>query len=94
MKDVIKKSVLLGLGVGALTKEKAEKFVKELQKKGYLDVKEGKKLARELMAESKKAQKKVQTAVEKQVKAAVKKMPLATKKDLKDLEKKVTKKKR
>ena len=37
MKDVIKKAMLLGIGVTALTKEKANSVVKELQKKGYLD---------------------------------------------------------
>jgi polyhydroxyalkanoate synthesis regulator phasin len=92
MKNIIKKSVLFGLGIGALTKEKAEKFAKDMQKKGYLNAKEGKKLAKDMIAESVKTQKKVQAMVDTNVKKALKAMPLATKKDLKDLEKRLKKK--
>ena len=59
MKDIIKKTVLFGLGIGAITKEKADKFVKEMQKKGYLDAKEGRKMVNEMIKESIKTQKKI-----------------------------------
>lgn len=92
MKDILKKTMLLGLGLGAVTKEKVEKLVKDMQKKGYVNQKEGKKLVGDLMKEAGKKQKQVQSFVEKQIKEAIKAMPLATKKDLKDLEKKLKKK--
>ena len=93
MKELIKKSVLFGLGLGALTKEKADKFAKEMQKKGYMNAKEGKKLVKDLVSESAKTQKKIQSMVDANVKKALKLMPLATKKDLAALEKKLKRKK-
>jgi|TARA_B100001964_G_scaffold245555_1_gene333368 polyhydroxyalkanoate synthesis regulator phasin len=42
MKDIIKKSFLLGLGAATLTKNQTEKIVKELVKKNAVTVKEGK----------------------------------------------------
>ena len=94
MKNIIKKSVLIGLGIGALTKEKAQKFVKDLQKKGYMNAKEGKKLVKDMVTESVKTQKKIQTMVDVNVKKAMNAMPLATKKDLQALEKKIKGKKK
>jgi polyhydroxyalkanoate synthesis regulator phasin len=41
MKELIKKSFLLGLGAATLTKGQAEKIVKELVKKNAVTVKEG-----------------------------------------------------
>ena len=42
MKDVVKKSFLLGLGAASITKEQAEKMVTELVKKNAVSIKEGK----------------------------------------------------
>jgi polyhydroxyalkanoate synthesis regulator phasin len=44
MKEMIKKSFLLGLGAVTLTKNQAEKLVKELVKKNAVTSKEGKAL--------------------------------------------------
>ncbi len=41
MKDIIKKSFLLGLGAATLTKNQAEKIAKELVKRNAVTVKEG-----------------------------------------------------
>ena len=69
-KDMLRKSVLLGIGLGALTKEKVEKYVKRLQREGHLDVGEGKKLAREMLAEGKRMEKRLRASVQKRVKMA------------------------
>lgn len=92
MKDILKKAVLLGVGAATLTRDKAMGIVKDLQKAGYLNAKEGQKMVKDLMKKSTETQKKVQAMVKEQVDKAVKAMPLATKKDLKDLEKKIKKK--
>ncbi len=94
MKDILKKTILFGLGLGAITRDKANSLVKDLKKKGYLNEKEGKKLVNDIVSESLRTQKKIQKSVEEQVKKAMKSSPLATKKDLKDLEKKISKKKK
>jgi len=44
MFDLIKKTMLTGVGLAGLTKDKIEKLAKELAKKGKLSEKEGKKL--------------------------------------------------
>ena len=88
MKDVLKKAVLFGVGVAAMSKDQIDQFVKQLEKKKIINIKEGKKLVNQLLRESDKTKKKVQLELEKQVKLAMKKMPLATKQDLAALEKK------
>jgi len=93
MKDLLKKAVLFGVGAGSITKDKAESFVKELEKSGYFDEKEGKKLVEYLIKQSMYAEKQIVASVEEHVKKAIDMMPLATKQDLKDLEKKLKKKK-
>jgi len=52
--DFIKKSMLAGIGLAVLTKEKAEKTVDELIKKGELTKKEGKETIKEFTEKSKR----------------------------------------
>ncbi len=51
MREIIKKSFILGLGAASLTKTQAEKVIKELVKKNAVTVKEG----REMLNRVKKA---------------------------------------
>ena len=44
MRDLIKKSLLLGLGAASITKVQAEKIVRELMRKNTVTVKEGRQL--------------------------------------------------
>ena len=44
MFDLIKKTMLTGVGLAAMTKDKVEELAKELSKKGKLSEKEGKDL--------------------------------------------------
>ncbi|MEA3430753.1 MAG: hypothetical protein U9R08_05750 [Nanoarchaeota archaeon] len=104
-KDLLKKSVLIGIGLGVLTKSKVEKYVKDLKKEGYLDAKEGKKLAKEFLSEGRKLENKLKASLKKRVKIAksikskiykkkaVKKKSKSPKKKSKSTKKKVVKKK-
>lgn len=92
VKEILRKTLLFGIGVGAITKEKADELVNEMKKKGYVDVEEGKKLVNDLLGQSLRAQKQIKTLVESQVKDALKKSPFATKQDLRNLEKRLKKK--
>ncbi len=58
MKDLTRKAMLLGIGIYAVTREAAEKVVRELMKKGEANEEDVKRLAKELEAEAKKKQKK------------------------------------
>ena len=49
MLNLIKKTMLTGVGLAGLTKNKVEKLAKELAKKGKLSEKEGKKLVDDLL---------------------------------------------
>jgi polyhydroxyalkanoate synthesis regulator phasin len=94
MKDILRKTILFGLGLGAITRDKAESLVKDLRKKGYFDEKEGKKLVNDIISESLRTQKKINDYVRSHVKEAMDSAPFATKQDLKNLEKRLSKKKK
>ena len=72
MKDVIRKSLLFGIGVLDITRENAEKVVNAMVKRGTLSTKEGREVVRDVLMESKKTQKKIQALVEKKVKQLLK----------------------
>ncbi len=71
-RDVVKKSILFGLGAAVLTKEEIEDFVKDLQKDKDLTPEEGKKVVREVIAEAEKRLKKPNAAFKKNVEGSVK----------------------
>ncbi len=75
-----RKAALLGIGIAAITKEKAESLVKDLTKRGDLNKDEGKKLVTDLMAKSKKSKKELETTVNRQVNTVIKKANVASKK--------------
>ena len=89
MKRVIRKAILFGMGVTTLSKEKIEKFVKELEKEGELSGEEGKKLIKELVRDVDKKQKELSKNMKRHARGIIKKSPLATKSDIKKLEKKM-----
>jgi len=89
MFDLIKKTMLTGVGLAAMTKDKVEELAKELSKKGKLSEKEGKDLLNELSKKSKQARKDLGKKVEDIVRKVLKKMDVATKEDIARLEKKI-----
>ncbi len=96
--DFIKKSMLLGLGIASLSKEKVEKLVDELIKKGEMAEKERPKVIDKLLKEAKKQEKEFIRKTSGIVQKVIEKMGLPTKKDvekilkrLEGLEKKISK---
>lgn len=89
--DIVKNIGLLGVGVYAITKDKAEKFSKELQKSGALDEKAGKKLVNKLLKDSKTQTVKLEKEINVSIKKSMKSMALAQKKDVDKLEKRIAK---
>lgn len=71
MKDVARKAVLIGLGLGVATKEKAESLAKDLLKKGEANEDNVKELANKLLEESKKQEKILRTRFEAEAKRAI-----------------------
>ena len=83
--DELKKVLLAGIGLTAMTYDKAEKIVKELMDKGRLTLDEGKELQSELKRKSQEEAKDLLG----QIKEKSQSLQYATKEDLQRLEGKV-----
>ena len=89
--DFFKKSMLAGIGLAVLTKEKAEKMVDELIKKGELTKKEGKETIKEFTEKSKEFKKELTKKVEKTVADTIEKLNIPTRKEFAALKSKIEK---
>ena len=87
MLELMKKSLYVGLGLAALTKETLQTVGKEMAKSAKLSEEEGRKLTQYLEEESKKARESLKATVDKIVESAVAKLPCVTK--IEDLEKRL-----
>ena len=81
----LKKVLLAGIGLTAMTVDKADSFVKELVKKGRLTVEEGKELEQELKRQSKEEAQEFLNILD----AKKSSVEYATKDDVKRLEEKL-----
>jgi len=71
-KELLKKGLLVGVGVAAYAQEKAEQVVKELAKQGYLNKAEGKRLVLNICTEAEKSGKRVAGLLQKELKVILK----------------------
>ena len=78
--DVLKKSILVGVGIAAYAQEKAQQVVKELAQQGYLNKTEGKKIIRTICTEAEKSGRRVAQVVQKELNAILKSTPQTKKK--------------
>ena len=85
MFELIKKTMLAGVGLAAVTKDKVEELARELTEKGEMSEKEGKELIDELLKKSEQARKDLETKVEDTVRKVLEKMAVATKGDIDSL---------
>lgn len=81
----LKKVLLVGIGLTAMTVDKADSFVKELVEKGRLTVEEGKELEQELKRQSKEEAQEFLNKLD----AKKSSVEYATKEDVKRLEEKL-----
>ena len=89
MTDLIKNTVLAGLGVLSLTYEKAENLAKDLIKKGELLETEEAKFIKDLMEKAEKTGSEVKQRIEKTVRETLKKLNIPTRKDLDEIKEKL-----
>ncbi|MCK4297560.1 MAG: polyhydroxyalkanoate synthesis regulator [Candidatus Marinimicrobia bacterium] len=89
MLDIVKKTLLLGLGVASLTKEKAEEIVNELVKHGEVAYKDRPKVINELLQKSEEEKKKFVSKISETVKTVVNEMGLPSRDDIDELKKKI-----
>jgi len=89
MKETIKKTLLSGIGMFALAKERAETVIKEWVEKGELSEKEGRELLDEVLKRSEEARKKLESKIENEIRKIMDKMNLATKEEIQQLEQRI-----
>ena len=99
MKEIVKKSFLLGLGAATFTTNQAEKIVKELVKKNAVTAKEGKDMLKKIKNEALKESRRIKRLVENEARRVGGKLGIASKahiagvkKRLKSIDKKLSSK--
>lgn len=91
MIDIVKKSILFGLGTYELTKEKLDAFMKRMEKEEKITPEEGKKVAEQVWGDVEKHGKSAAKDLTEAVRKVVAELGLATKKDIEDLKKEIKK---
>lgn len=89
MIDLIKKTMMAGIGLALKTRDEVEDLVKDLVKKGNMNEQEGKKFLDELLDRYDEAKEKMEERVEKMVKDFLKKADVVTGDELKALKKEI-----
>jgi len=89
MFELVRKAMLMGIGVLSLTRETAEKLAADLAKKGEVTEEEGKRLADELIERGNKERAQIRATIEKHVQKLLAETGVATKSDLERLEKRL-----
>ncbi len=91
MDKFIKKSIILGLGIASLTKDKAVELIKEISKEGGATQAEGERLAKEISDKMAKNHRNFQDEMEKIVKKVMVKLDIPSRKEVAELNKKIDK---
>lgn len=89
MFDLIKKTMLTGIGLALLAKDEVESLAKELVDKGKMSEKDGKQFLDDLSDRYEEVQNKLENMVEKTVKEFLKKTDIVTTDELKALKKEI-----
>ena len=87
--DIFKKSVLFGLGVFDLTRERAEKIVDEMIKRGEMSQSDKAKAVKELLKGHDERMKKLKTKIDESVEKVTAKVKGKEKEELAKLHKKI-----
>lgn len=70
-KELLRKGLLLGIGVAAYAQEKAEQLAKDLVRKGHLSQAEGKRLVRAVYGEAQQSGKRIVSTLEKEMRVVL-----------------------
>ena len=89
MMDLMKKTLLAGIGLALKTKDEVEDFAKEIEKKLNMTEKDGKTFLKDLQKKYDEAQEKLEKRVDESVKKILKSMDIVTQDELKGLKKEI-----
>lgn len=86
MFEIMKKSLLAGIGAIAMTEEKIQEMVEDLVKKGEISDQEGKTLVHDVRKAVEEQRARITSTVDERVRAILKELHLVTKDDIENLE--------
>jgi polyhydroxyalkanoate synthesis regulator phasin len=89
MLNIVKKSMLTGIGLALIAKDEVEDLAKELVNKGKMSENEGTKFLEDLQKRYDETQKKLEEKVQRAVKDFMKKADIVTRDELKGLKKEI-----
>ena len=89
MSDLVKKTILAGLGVLSLSREKADGITKDLIKRGELAKTEEAKFVKDLMEQAEKNKVEVEKKIEKVVEKTLARLNIPTRKEINALKKEI-----
>lgn len=89
MADLLRRTVLTGIGLVYMTKDKIEEVAKSLSEESNLSEEEGRKLAKDLLKQSEDAKRNLETRIDGVVKSALGKLDIPSRQDLRKLESRV-----
>ena len=89
MLNIVKKSMLTGIGLALIAKDEVEDLAKELVNKGKMSENEGTKFLEDLQKRYDETQKKLEEKVQRAVKDFMKKADVVTRDELKGLKKEI-----
>lgn len=89
MIDLIKKTMMAGIGLALKTRDEVEELARDLSKKGSMSEQEGKRFLDDLLKRYDDAKDKLEDRVEETVKKLLKKADIVTSEELKALKKEI-----
>ncbi len=91
MLDLVHKILYTGIGLAALTEEKAKEIVAELEQKGEVSSEQGKKLAQELIEKAKRQSKELRETISEEVNKLAGKFKWVTRQELEEMKQRLDK---
>ncbi|MCK4402221.1 MAG: phasin family protein [Dehalococcoidia bacterium] len=89
MVDLLRKTVLTGIGLAYMTKDKIEEMAKKISAESNLTEEESRRVAQDLLKQSEEAKRNLETRIDKVVKSALGKLDIPSRQDLQKLESRV-----
>jgi len=89
IEEVVKKGLLAGLGLAAITKEKAQEIAKGLIRKGEASKKNVDAITKVIFEKAQKSKEIIESKIEEGVKKIIAKMNIPTREEIKELKKMV-----
>ncbi|MFW6254161.1 MAG: phasin family protein [Chitinivibrionales bacterium] len=89
MLDMMKKSLLIGIGMAAVTKERAEEMLKNMLKDTDISASEGKKLIDEILKKTEETRASLEKLINERVQSTLNRLDVPTRKEMRALEERV-----